>query len=87
MVNQMVCKECGKAKDKLDKFLTLSVPVVEVKTLQESLSKLIEGEVVSDYACSGCNRKVDISMRKLLVETPNVLIVHLTRLVFNFESF
>jgi ubiquitin carboxyl-terminal hydrolase 34 len=87
MVNQLVCKECGKAKDKLDKFLTLSVTVQEVKTLQESLAKLIEGETVSDYGCSGCNRKVDISMRKLLVETPNVLIVHLTRLVFNFETF
>ena len=86
-VAQIVCKECGKAKDRIEKTLALSVTIQEVKSLQESLAKLIEGEMISDFQCDGCNRKVDISKRNLLVETPNVLIVHLTRLVFNFESF
>ena len=87
LVAQLVCKECGKAKNRLEKILTLSVTIQEVKTLQESLSKLIEGEVVADFQCDGCNKRVDISKRQLLVETPNILIVHLQRLVFNFETF
>lgn len=42
---------------------------------------------MNDFQCDGCNKRVDISKRQLLVETPNILIVHLTRLVFNFETF
>ena len=35
----------------------------------------------------GCNKKVDVSKRTLIAETPNVLIVHLQRIVFNFDTF
>jgi len=51
------------------------------------LQKQIEGEVINDYNCDGCNKKVDISKRTLLSETPNVLIVHLQRITFNMETF
>lgn len=45
--------------------------------MHDSLGKLIEGEVISDYHCEGCNKKVDLSKRTLISSTPNVLIVHL----------
>jgi len=48
---------------------------------------MVEGEVISDYECSGCNKKVDVSKRTLIAQTPNVLIVHLQRIVFNFDTF
>jgi ubiquitin carboxyl-terminal hydrolase 34 len=48
---------------------------------------LIEGEVISDYECDGCKKKVDISKRTLISQTPNVLIVHLQRIIFNFDTF
>jgi ubiquitin carboxyl-terminal hydrolase 34 len=65
----------------------LSVTVKDIKSLHESLQKLIEGEVINDYDCDNCKKKVDISRRQLLSSAPNVLIVHLQRMCFNFETF
>ncbi len=55
--------------------------------MHESLQKLVEGEVINDFLCEGCNKKVDISKRTLISSTPNVLIVHLQRIVYNFDTF
>jgi ubiquitin carboxyl-terminal hydrolase 34 len=82
----MVCPECGKVKNRIEDFYNLSVDVGP-RTLEESLAQLIAGETISDYKCSGCKKKVDVSKRMLLAETPSVLIVHLKRLVFNFDTF
>lgn len=48
---------------------------------------MIEGEVISDYECDGCKKKVDISKRTLLSKLPNVLVVHLQRIIFDFNTF
>lgn len=55
--------------------------------MYDSLGKLIEGEVINDYHCEGCKKKVDVSKRTLISSTPNVLIIHLTRIIFNFDTF
>ena len=46
----------------------------------------MQGEVISDFKCDGCDKKVDITKRTLSAETPNVLIVHLQRILFDFDS-
>lgn len=51
------------------------------------MSKYIQGDTVSDYYCETCDKKVDITRRVLLADLPNVLIVHLQRIVFNFDTF
>ncbi len=55
--------------------------------MSASLQTLIDGETISDYECDTCKKKVDISKRILLSQTPNVLIVHLQRIIFNFDTF
>jgi ubiquitin carboxyl-terminal hydrolase 34 len=65
----------------------LSLTVKELKGVYESLQKQIEGEVISDYECSGCKKKVDIHKRTLIAETPNILIIHLQRILFDFNTF
>ena len=55
--------------------------------MHDSLTKLVEGEQISGYECEGCKKKVDISKRTLISSTPNVLIVHLQRIIFNFDTF
>ena len=85
--SQLVCKECGKVKNRLEDFYNLSLTVKDIKGMYDSLAKLVEGEVIGDYECSGCKKKVDVSKRTLIAETPNVLIVHLQRLLFNFDTF
>lgn len=63
------------------------MPVKDRKSLDNSLSKMIEGSIINDYKCGACDKKVDVFKRTLIGETPNVLIVHLQRLVFNFDTF
>lgn len=58
-----------------------------MKSVHESLQDLIKSEIISDFDCDTCKRKVDIQKRTLIASTPSVLFVHLQRLVFNFDSF
>jgi len=85
--SQLVCAECGKCRNRVEDFYNLSLTVKDLKGVHESLQSLVQGEVINDYECSGCKKKVDVSKRTLVAETPNVLIVHLQRIVFNFDTF
>jgi hypothetical protein len=83
----MVCKECGFIRNRFEDFYNLSVTVKERKSIEESLRKNLEGEVISDYECPGCKKKVDITKRTLFSKTPNVFVVQLQRIVFDFDKF
>ena len=48
---------------------------------------MVKGEEINDYKCDGCKQKVDLQSIEMLGETPNVLIVHLQRICFSFETF
>jgi ubiquitin carboxyl-terminal hydrolase 34 len=85
--SQVVCKECGKVKNRIEDFYNLSLTVKDTKSMADSLQKLIDGEVINDYECDNCKKKVDISKRILISQAPNVLIVHLQRIIFNFDTF
>lgn len=87
MCSQMVCPECGKMKNRMEDYLNLSLPVKGVKSIEESLQKQVEGEIIDDYMCDGCNRKVDLQKRTMIASTPNILVVHLQRICFNFDTF
>ena len=54
--------------------------------MNESLHKYIAGENISDYTCSNCNKKVEITKRCVLTSLPNILIIHLQRIVFNLDT-
>jgi len=85
--SQMVCKECGFIRNRFEDFYNLSLTVKERKSVEESLRKNLEGEVISDYECPGCKKKVDITKRTLFSQTPNVFVVQLQRIVFDFDRF
>eukprot|EP00117_Sycon_ciliatum_P000144 scpid6533/ scgid6329/ Ubiquitin carboxyl-terminal hydrolase 34; Deubiquitinating enzyme 34; Ubiquitin thioesterase 34; Ubiquitin-specific-processing protease 34 len=85
--SQMVCKECGFIRNRFEDFYNLTLTVKERKSVEESLKKNLEGEVISDYTCPGCKKKVDITKRTLFSQTPNVLVIQLQRIVFNFDRF
>ena len=82
-----MCLECGTCKNRIEDFYNLSLTVKDIKSLYDSLKIQVEGEVINGYDCETCKKKVDISKRVLLSQTPNVLIVHLQRIIFNFDSF
>lgn len=85
--SQMVCKECGFIRNRFEDFYNLSLTVKERKSVEESLRKNLEGEVISDYECPGCKKKVDITKRTLISQTPNVFVIQLQRIIFDFDTF
>jgi uncharacterized UBP type Zn finger protein len=68
--SQLICTECGKVKNRIEDYYNLSLTVKDIKSMHDSLQKLIEGEVINDYQCDGCNKKVDISKRTLISFNP-----------------
>lgn len=71
----------------LENQYTLSLQVKDRSGIEDSMHKLIEGSIINDFQCEACNQRVDVFKRNLIAETPNVLIVHLQRIVFNFDTF
>jgi len=61
----------------MEDYYNLSLPVKDFKSVQDSLEKQIEGEIISGFKCDGCQQEVEVQKRTLITETPNVLIVHL----------
>lgn len=84
---QMVCTECGKVKNRMEDYLNLSLPIKGFKSVEESLEDMISGGIINDYNCDGCKRTVDLKSRTMIASTPNILIVHLQRICFNFDTF
>jgi ubiquitin C-terminal hydrolase len=74
-------------KNRLEQFYNLSLTVKDINSVYDSIAQQLQGEIISDFNCDGCGKKVDISKRSLISKCPNVLIVHNQRLVFNFETF
>ena len=61
--------------------------VENTKGLYAAMEKQLDGEIIEDYNCGGCNKKVSLQRRSLLGKTPNVMIVHLQRIIFDFDTF
>ena len=85
--SQIICKECNNINERIEDFYNLSVDVKNSKSLHESFQKLIAGDTISDYQCEKCVKKVDITRRTVLSDLPNILIIHLQRIIFNFDTY
>jgi ubiquitin carboxyl-terminal hydrolase 34 len=85
--SQLVCEQgCGTVKNRFEDFYTLSLEVNNMKTLHDSLENFIQPERIDEFNCEECKAKVTITKRNLLASLPNVLIVHLKRLFYNYEN-
>ncbi|MCQ2815956.1 MAG: hypothetical protein MJ252_01700 [archaeon] len=83
--SQIKCLDCNKISNRFEDLLFLSLQVKNMKNLNESLLKQIAEERIEGYECEGCKKKVTISKRNILSSLPNVLIIHLQRIFYNFE--
>ena len=71
----------------MESYYNLSLQVKDRKGIEDSLLKMTEGTIINDYRCDHCNQKVDVEKRSLIAETPNVLMINLQRIIFNFDTF
>jgi ubiquitin carboxyl-terminal hydrolase 34 len=86
-INQQTCKSCGFTSFSNEHFYNLSVEVKNKTSLQQSLFKMLEFSEINDYKCSNCLQTVDLLKRSVIGETPNVLFVHLQRILLNYDTF
>ena len=84
--SQVVCKKCGNISSTYEDYYTLSLEIKNQKTLYDALDRYIASNGVSDFYCEVCKKRLDVEKRTLLSTLPNVLIVHLQRFTFNFDT-
>lgn len=82
----MVCNECGNKRESAEDFYLLSVQVKDKKDIYSGLKHMTNGEIINEYHCEHCNKKVDLTKKTCLKSLPNTLIVHLNRIVFDMET-
>ena len=85
--NQLICSKCNTIKNRIEEFNYLSLEVKNMNNIYDSLSKLIKGEEIEGYECDTCKKKVTVNKRNLLSQLPNVLIIYLQRICFDYEYF
>ena len=84
--SQVRCQSCGNVSATFEDYYTLSLEIKNQKTLYDALEKYIAGATVSDYYCQSCKKRGEVVKRILLSRLPNVLIVHLQRFTYNFDT-
>ena len=67
-------------------FYCLSLQVQNKKNIYDSLKNMVAGEQISGYRCSACEQTVEIEKKLAVKILPNTLIVHLNRIVFDFDK-
>ena len=84
--NQIICKQCGKIKNNYEDLYTLTLEIKNQRNFQEAMTKFISDSLVTGYFCEQCKAQVEVVKRTLLSNLPNILIVHLQRFTFNFDT-
>ena len=82
----MRCKNCGNVRKNVEDFYNLSLEVKNQKNIHDGLKKLVSGEIISDYQCEACNQRVELEKKVTIEKVPNTLIVHLQRIIFDFDT-
>ena len=67
-------------------FGTLHLSVKNQKDIYASLKFMVAGEIVTGYKCDACKNTVEIEKKLAIKKLPNTLIVHLNRIVFDFDK-
>jgi len=87
--NELICKGCPHYSEREEPFLNISLQVKNKKSIYQSLSAFVEGEMLEGdnaYFCSECNKKVNTLKRVCLKKLPNHLILALKRFEFDFDT-
>ncbi len=85
--SQLICEEgCGMTATRYEPFYNLSLEVKNLNTLYQSLEKFITPEKIEDFKCETCNKKITVTKINSLSDLPNVLIVHLQRIYYDYDN-
>ena len=86
-VSQIKCLNgCNSVRYRFEDFFTLSLEVKSFNNIYASLDAYIQEEKIDGLDCESCKKKVSINKKTMLSDLPNVLIIHLKRLYYDYEA-
>lgn len=83
----MECSNCKFVRENVEDFYHLSLEVKHLSNLYQGLEKFMAGDVIFDYYCDKCEETVNLTRKTHIERLPSYLIVHLQRIVFDFDSY
>jgi len=86
---QIICPSVPYRSEKEDEFCRLQVDVRGKANLEASLEAYVQGELMegdNQYHCDQINAKVDAVKRNCIKVLPHMLVVHLKRFEFDYET-
>ena len=88
-LQQVKCtnNECGNISERRENINFLSLDIKGVSKLEQGLEKFILEEKIEDYHCEKCDKKITNIKNVLIDKIPNILIIHLQRFAFSYETF
>ncbi|XP_068095522.1 ubiquitin carboxyl-terminal hydrolase 24 isoform X2 [Hyperolius riggenbachi] len=87
--DQKICKDCPHRYEREEAFMALNLGVTSCQSLEISLDQFVRGEVLEGsnaYYCEKCKEKRTTVKRTCIKSLPNVLVIHLMRFGFDWES-
>lgn len=88
MISQVICHGgCNSVRERPEDYLTSSLQVQGLKEMSTSLEHFVSGEVIGNFNCATCDRKVDITKRTVFGTLSDTVIFHLKRFELNYETW
>ncbi|XP_011781769.1 PREDICTED: ubiquitin carboxyl-terminal hydrolase 24, partial [Colobus angolensis palliatus] len=87
--DQKICKDCPHRYEREEAFMALNLGVTSCQSLEISLDQFVRGEVLEGsnaYYCEKCKEKRITVKRTCIKSLPSVLVIHLMRFGFDWES-
>ncbi|EMP33605.1 Ubiquitin carboxyl-terminal hydrolase 24 [Chelonia mydas] len=87
--DQKICKDCPHRYEREEAFMALNLGVTSCQSLEISLDQFVRGEVLEGsnaYYCEKCKEKRTTVKRTCIKALPSVLVIHLMRFGFDWES-
>ena len=80
------CNSCNIINYDFEQFNQISLEIKNLNNIYESLDNYISEEIIDDFECSNCEKKVQLKKNSLISSLPNILVIHLKRITYNLEG-
>ena len=86
-ISNMKCNQCGNINTKIESEYVLNLQILNMKNIHESLySNFGLEEIIEDYNCEKCQKKVNIKKWSKIISLPNYINFGLNRFIYDYNT-
>ena len=86
-ISNMKCSQCGNINTKIESEYVLNLQILNMKNINESLySSFGLEEIIEDYNCEKCQKKVNIKKWSKIISLPNYINFGLNRFIYDYNT-